>query len=52
MLNEFSLQLVMTSHYAMVLGDMLNVKLQNVVYKDPCMTKLLAANQCLIYMYM
>ena len=39
MLNGYSLQLVMASHHAMVLGDLLNVMLQNVVYKDPYMTK-------------
>ena len=35
MLNGYSLQLVMASHHAMVLGDLLNNMLQNVVYKDP-----------------
>ena len=44
-----SLQLVMASHHAMVLGDLLNVMLQNVVYKDPYITKFCANNQCLIY---
>ena len=39
MLNGYSLQLVMASHHAMVLGDLLNVMLQNIVYKDPYMTK-------------
>ena len=39
MLNGYFLQLVMASHRAMVLGDLLNVILQNVVYKDPYMTK-------------
>ena len=39
MLNGYSLQLVMASHHAMVLGDLLNVMLQNVVYKDPYMIK-------------
>ena len=39
MLNGYSLQLVMASDHAMVLGDLLNVMLQNVVYKDPYMTK-------------
>ena len=39
MLNGYSLQLVMTSHDAMVLGDLLNVMLQNIIYKDPYMTK-------------
>ena len=49
MLNGYSLQLVMASHHAMVLGDLLNVMLQNVVYKDPYMTKFWATNQGLIY---
>ena len=39
MLNGYSLQLVMASHHAMVLGDLLNVTLKNVVYKDPYVTK-------------
>ena len=39
MLNGYSLQLVMASHHVMVLGDSLNNMLQNVVYKDPYMTK-------------
>ena len=38
MLNGNSLQLVMASHHAMVLGDLLNVTLKNVVYKDPYVT--------------
>ena len=48
MLNGYSLQLVMTSH----MGDVRrSVKcLQNVVYKDPYMTKFWATNQCLIYL--
>ena len=49
MLNGYSLQLVMASHHAMVLRDLLNVMLQNIVYKDPYMTKFWATNQCLIY---
>ena len=39
MLNGYSLQPVMASHHAMVLGDLLNIMLQNVVYKDPYMSK-------------
>ena len=39
MLNGYSLQLVMGSHHAMVLGDLLNVMLQNVACKNPFMTK-------------
>ena len=39
----------MKSHPAMVLGDLLNVMLQNVVYKDPYMTEFWATNQSLIY---
>ena len=39
MLNRCSLQLVMPSHHVMVLGDLLNIMLQNVDYKDPYMTK-------------
>ena len=39
MLNGYSLQLVTASHHAMVLGDLLNVMLQNIVYKDSYMTK-------------
>ena len=39
MLNGYSLQLVMASHHAMVLEDLLNAVLQPVVYKDPYMTK-------------
>ena len=50
MLNEYSLQLVMASHHVMVLGDLLNVMLGNVVYKDPYMTKFWATNQFLIYL--
>ena len=42
MLNGYSLQLVMASHHAMVLGDLLNVTLKNVVYKDPYVTKVLS----------
>ena len=42
MLNGYSLQLVMASHHAMVEVDLLNVMLQNVVYKDPYMTKFLS----------
>ena len=40
MLNGSSLQLVMASHHAMVMGNLLNDFLQNVLYKDPYMTKL------------
>ena len=48
MLNGYSLQLVMTSHMG---GVRRSVKcLQNVVYKDPYMTKFSATNQCLIYL--
>ena len=39
MLNGYSLQLVMATHHAMVLGDLSNVMLRNVVYKDSYMTK-------------
>ena len=39
MLNGYSLQLLMASHHAVMLGDLLNVMLQNVVYKDTYMTK-------------
>ena len=39
MLNEYFLQLAMPGHHAMVFGDSLNVMLENVVYKDPYMTK-------------
>ena len=39
MLNGYSLQLVMASHHAMVSGDLVNVMLQNIVYKDPYVTK-------------
>ena len=39
MLNGYSLQLIMARHHTMVLGDLLNVMLRNVVYKDPYMTK-------------
>ena len=49
MLNGYSLQLVMASHHAMVLGDLLNVMLRNIIYKHPYMTKFWATNQCLIY---
>ena len=49
MLNGYSLQLVMPSHHVMVLGDLLNVMLQNIVYKGPNMTNIWASNQCLIY---
>ena len=38
-LNGYSLQLIMSSHHAMVLWDLLNVMLQNIIYKDTCMTK-------------
>ena len=38
-LSDYSLQLVMASHHAMVLGDLLNIMFRNVVYKDPYMTK-------------
>ena len=37
--NRYSLQLVMTSHHAMMFGDLLNVMLQNEVYKDLDMTR-------------
>ena len=49
MLYGYSLQLVMASHHAMVLGDLLNVMLRNIVYKDPYITKFWATTQCLIY---
>ena len=49
MLNEYFLQLAMPGHHAMVFGDSLNVMLENVVYKDPYMTKFWATNQYLIY---
>ena len=39
MLHRHSLKLVMASHHAMVLGDLLNIMLQNVVYKDLYKTK-------------
>ena len=39
MLNGYSLQLVMASRHAVVLGYLLNVMLRNAVYKDPYMTK-------------
>ena len=42
MLNGYSLQLVMASHHAMVLGDLLNIMLQNVVYKDPLHDQILS----------
>ena len=51
MLNGYSLQLVMASYHVMVFGDLLNVMLQNIVYKDPYMSKFSATNQCLIYVY-
>ena len=35
MLNGYSLQLVMASHHALVLGNLLKVILPNVVYKYP-----------------
>ena len=35
MLNGYSLQLVMASHHAMVLGYLLNVMLQNIIYRPP-----------------
>ena len=35
MLNEYYLQLVIASHHAIVLGDLLNVMLRNVVIKSP-----------------
>ena len=44
MVNGYSLQLVMASHHVIVLEDLLNVMLQNVLYKDPYMTKFLATN--------
>ena len=47
MLNGYSLQLVMASHHAMVLGDLLNVTLKNVVYTT--WPKFWATNQCMIY---
>ena len=34
-LNGYFLQLVMASHHVMVLGDLLNIMLQDVVYRDP-----------------
>ena len=49
-LNRYYLQLVMASHHAMVLGNLFNVMLRNVVYKDSHMTKFWATNQCLIYL--
>ena len=49
MLNGYSLQLVMASHHAVILGDLLNVMFRNVVYKDPYITKFWATYQCLIY---
>ena len=49
MLHPYSLKLVMASHHAMLLGDLLNIMLQNVVYKDPCKTKFWAINECLNY---
>ena len=49
MLNGYSLQLVMASYHAIVLGDLLNIMLWNLVYKVPYMTKFLPKNQCLIY---
>ena len=39
----------MTSHHVMVLEDLLNNMLQNLVYKDPYMTKFWATNQFFIY---
>ena len=39
MLNEYFLQLAMLGHHAIVFGDLLNVMLENVVYKDPYVTK-------------
>ena len=39
MLNEYFLQLAMLGHHAIVFGDSLNVMLENVVYKDPYVTK-------------
>ena len=50
MLNGYSLQLVMASHHAMVLLDLLNLMLQNAVYKDPYMTEFWATIQWLIYL--
>ena len=49
MLNWYSLELVMANHHAIVLGDLLNVLLQNIVYKDHYMTKFWATNECLNY---
>ena len=42
MLHRYSLKLVMASHHAMVLGDLLNIMLQNVVYKDPLHDQILS----------
>ena len=39
MSNGYSLQLVLASQHVMVMGDFLNVTQQNVVYKEPYMTK-------------
>ena len=39
MLNEYFLQLAMLGHHAIVFGDLLSVMLENVVYKDPYVTK-------------
>ena len=41
MQNGYSLQLVMASYHAMVVGGLLKVMLRNVVYKDLYMTKFL-----------
>ena len=41
----------MTSHYAMVLGDLSHIMLQNVVYENPYSTKFWATNECFIYVY-
>ena len=35
--------------HTMMLGDLLNIMLQNIVHKDPYMTRFWATNQCLIY---
>ena len=45
MLYGYSLQLVMASHHAMVLWDLLNLMLQKAVYKDPYMTEFWATIQ-------
>ena len=49
MLDGYSLQIVMASHHATVLAELLNIMLWNIVYQDSYMTKFWATNQCLIY---